>query len=506
MRSEPRTSPGSGGAALAQESLGRLARIGYVANGAGGLIAFLFSVLIAPTTFDWGEEEWLLIAAPIGFVVYMVFSLTLGRAWSSRPFVREIAPWLEGGGPADERVSRAVLSYPLSFSRIAAFFWTLAAILFTLLTLPVGVGVALTAGLIVALGGLTASALQYLLVERALRPVTALALAGGRPPEMHLPGLSVRLTMAWALATGVPLLGIVLVALADLKGDLDEGEAMPAILFLAIAAAAAGLGATRLATRSVAEPLAGVERALERVERGDFDARSPVDDGSEVGMLQAGFNRMAAGLGEREALREAFGTFVDPSLAERILEQGTDLAGEEVDLSVVFVDVRGYTALSERAGAQEVVAKLNELYELIVPVIVRHGGHANKFIGDGMLALFGAPERLADHADRAVAAALEIVSCVRERFGDELRVGVGVNSGRVLVGTIGGGGRLDFTAIGDPVNTAARVEAATRQTGDDLLITDATRALLPGDGNGWRERPGVALKGKSRPVAVYAPA
>lgn len=94
---------------------------------------------------------------------------------------------------------------------------------------------------------------------------------------------------------------------------------------------------------------------------------------------------------------------------------------------------------------------------------------------------------------------------MRERFGDDLRVGVGVNSGRVLMGTIGGGGRLDFTAIGDPVNTAARVEAATRQTGDDLLITGATRALLRASGDGWHERPGVALKGKSRPVAVYAP-
>jgi adenylate cyclase len=256
----------------------------------------------------------------------------------------------------------------------------------------------------------------------------------------------------------------------------------------------------------VADPLAGVGRALERVERGEFGARSPVDDGSEVGMLQAGFNRMAAGLGERERLREAFGTFVDPELAERILDEGTDLSGEEVDVSVLFVDVRGYTAIAERAGAREVVAQLNELYELIVPVVVRHGGHANKFIGDGMLALFGAPHRLPEHADRAVEAALEIVRLVRERFGERLRVGVGVNSGRVLVGTIGGGGRLDFTAIGDPVNTAARVEAATRETGDDLLITQATRDLLSADGTSWHERPGVALKGKTQHVPVYAPA
>jgi adenylate cyclase len=312
--------------------------------------------------------------------------------------------------------------------------------------------------------------------------------------------------MAWLLATGVPLLGIVLVVIAELKGDSDDGRVLGSILFLATVGGAAGLATIRLAARSVADPVAGVERALERVERGDFAARSPVDDGSEVGLLQAGFNRMATGLAERERLRDAFGAFVDPSLAERILEQGTDLAGEEVDLTVLFVDVRGYTTLAERTGPREVVGRLNELYELVVPVITRHGGHANKFIGDGMLALFGAPERLADHADRAVQAALEIVELVRERFGDELRVGVGVNSGRVLVGTIGGGGRLDFTAIGDPVNTAARVEAATRQTGDDLLITQATREQLSRDVGDWLERSGVALKGKSEDVVLYAPA
>src|SRR5712691_8364795 len=117
---------------------------------------------------------------------------------------------------------------------------------------------------------------------------------------------------------------------------------------------------------------------------------------------------MVSGLQERERLRDAFGTFVDPDLAERVAQEGADLRGEELELSIMFMDVRGFTTLSESARAPDVVAKLNELYELVVPVILRHGGHANKFIGDGLLAVFGAPERHADHADRAVAAALEI--------------------------------------------------------------------------------------------------
>jgi class 3 adenylate cyclase len=151
------------------------------------------------------------------------------------------------------------------------------------------------------------------------------------------------------------------------------------------------------------------------------------------------------------------------------------------------------------------VATLNELYEAVVPAILRHGGHANKFIGDGLLAVFGAPERHADHAVRAVAAAREIAQLVRRGVEGELRVGVGVNSGRVVVGTVGGGGRRDFTVIGDPVNTAARVEAATRVTGDDILITETTLRALGAHGDDFEERPSVPLKGKAATVRLYAP-
>src|SRR5207244_3543215 len=147
-------------------------------------------------------------------------------------------------------------------------------------------------------------------------------------------------------------------------------------------------------------------------------------------------------------------------------------------VSILFLDVRGFTSFSERADAKTVVALLNELYDQVVPIVLEHGGHANKFIGDGLLAVFGAPERLTDHAERAVRAGLEVARTVADAYKGELRVGIGVNSGRVLVGTIGGGGRLDFTVIGDTVNTASRVESATRQTDDDMLITEYTRSLI----------------------------
>jgi adenylate cyclase len=256
---------------------------------------------------------------------------------------------------------------------------------------------------------------------------------------------------------------------------------------------------------AVSGPIIDLRDATHRVGGGDLTVRVPVVCTDEIGDLAASFNAMVAGLGERERLRDAFGAFVDPALTERVLSEGTDLRGEELDVSVLFLDVRGFTTFAEGAGAHDVVATLNQLYEAVVPVIVRHGGHANKFIGDGLLAVFGAPERHADHAARAVAAAREIAQLVRDGVAGQLRIGVGVNSGRVVVGTIGGGGRRDFTVIGDPVNTAARVEAATRLTGDDILITDATLGALGPQAVHFEERPSAPLKGKAATVRLYAP-
>jgi class 3 adenylate cyclase len=256
---------------------------------------------------------------------------------------------------------------------------------------------------------------------------------------------------------------------------------------------------------TVSAPIVDLRDATRSVGAGDLQVRVPVVSTDEAGELAASFNAMVAGLGERERLREAFGAFVDPALTERVVAEGTDLRGEVVEASLLFLDVREFTAFAERAAAHEVVAGLNALFEAVVPVILRHGGHANKFIGDGLLAVFGAPERHADHAVRAVAAAREIAQLVRRGVAGDLRIGIGVNSGHVVVGTIGGGGRRDFTVIGDAVNTASRVEATTRLTGDDVLITETTLRALGADADGFEERPPLPLKGKAETVRLYAP-
>jgi adenylate cyclase len=352
---------------------------------------------------------------------------------------------------------------------------------------------------------LYATTLRFLGMELTMRPVLAdvsQALPDGA--DLGRPPVSLR----WKLLAGLPAINIitgVIVAGLSTTGSRGLDDLGLDVLVAVLVAFTLSFELTVLLSRSIVNPIDDLRRATERVIGGDFGARVDVVSNDETGALAVSFNQMVAGLQEREKLREAFGTYVAPEVADRILEEDDALAGDEVDVSVLFVDIRDFTAWAERTTAQEVVRTLNEFYEHVVPVLARHGGHANKFIGDGLLAVFGAPDRRPDHADRAIAAALEIAALVRREYGERLRIGIGVNSGTVLAGTIGGGGRLEFTVIGDPVNTAARVEAATRLTGDDVLVTETTRDLLrDGTGCSFTERPDVELKGKREPVRVYA--
>lgn len=206
-------------------------------------------------------------------------------------------------------------------------------------------------------------------------------------------------------------------------------------------------------------------------------------------------------------VRDAFGAFVDPTVAASAIEGGWEVGGYEVEVTVMFLDVRGFTAWAERSTPGEVVSRMNSLWELVVPIVLANEGHANKFIGDGLLAVFGAPRPCADHADRALAAAGTIVKEVAVRFAGTLEVGIGLHSGDVMAGTIGGGGRVEFTVIGDVVNTAARIESATRLTRDAILLSEATRIrLTTAAADRFVSRPGIELKGKRTPLTLYTPA
>lgn len=168
-------------------------------------------------------------------------------------------------------------------------------------------------------------------------------------------------------------------------------------------------------------------------------------------------------------------------------------------VTIAFVDIRGFTSFADRSTAREAVAYLDEFFATVVPVVHEHGGYVNKLLGDGLLAVFDT----ADHADRALAAGCAMVSGIGARFGDRLRIGVGINSGLVLVGTIGAAGVAEHGVIGDPVNVAARVQDATREFGEPLLVTEATRLLLEAERSDLVARGSLSLRGKARDVNVY---
>ena len=233
---------------------------------------------------------------------------------------------------------------------------------------------------------------------------------------------------------------------------------------------------------------------------------SPVKD---VTGAVIGLSAIARDISERRqaqrSMERALGAYLDRDVADHILQAGPSLAGEEVDVSMMFMDVRNFTAFAARFDAGEVVATLNCLFDLAVPIIARHGGRIDKFVGDGLLAVFGAPRRHADHACRAVEAALEIERAYGEQFDGDLEIGIGIDSSPVVAGNVGGGGRLDFTVIGNAVNTAARVEAATRTTGDTILISEATRGRIGDCTVALAARPDVQMKGSDEAATLYAP-
>jgi adenylate cyclase len=475
---------------------------GALSNTGGALLGFAFLAFLGPVSPAVDDFGAVLAVNAVVFAVYMPLTLVLGGKWARR-IGEPIKQWLEARCPQEKAVRELVLRYPVEAIRISATFWVGAALLFGAINATVSPATGIAVVTTLLLGGVTTCALHYLLTERSIRPVTALALAGQVPDEPRAFGIRGRLMIAWALGTGVPILGVVAFSTVGLVSDSFSREtvARPAA-FLGILALAVGLFATLLAARSVADPLTEMRGALARVEQGDFDVAVPVDDGSEIGFLEAGFNRMAAGLRDRERLQDLFGRHVGKEVAEAALRAGVELGGEVREVGVLFVDLVGSTSLAARRPPEEVVVLLNRFFEEVVHAAEANGGWVNKFEGDAALCVFGAPTRREDPAGDALAAGRRLRACLQDQLS-EVDAGIGVSAGPAVAGNIGAEERFEYTVIGDPVNEGARLCELAKQRPERLLASDAAvERARPEEASHWTLGEATVLRGRDAPTRL----
>lgn len=230
--------------------------------------------------------------------------------------------------------------------------------------------------------------------------------------------------------------------------------------------------------RSVSIPLRKTTLGMRRIGRGHLEARVKVVSCDEIGAMGEGFNVMAEGLRERDYIRQTFGSYLSDDVVTEILESpdGVKLGGELRNISILVSDLRGFTPLAESLEPSKVIEILNRYFERMTDVILRHNGTIDEFTGDGILVFFGAPKPLIDHEMVSVVCALEMRKALKEMNREnsllnlpELRMGIGINAGQVIVGNLGSEKRKKYGAVGSPINIAFRVESLTGK--DEILVT-----------------------------------
>ena len=262
--------------------------------------------------------------------------------------------------------------------------------------------------------------------------------------------------------------------------------------------------------RNVTRPIRRLVDAVQRIGRGDYSPDIGVRRGDEIGTLAEALAQMTKGLVERDRAREMLGKMVSPQVAAEVMSKGVELGGEERVVTVMFADIRGFARMSEVLPPAELVACLNAFLTALSDVIEKHGGGVDKFIGEGIMALFGAPVFQPDHAARAVAAALDMSRAIDQlnrqlvaHGRPSIDFGIGINTAAVVVGNMGSSRRLNYTAIGDGVNLAARIEKLTREYDVRTIVSAGTQAEAPGFL--FREIDRVRVRGRDEPVRVYEP-
>ena len=262
----------------------------------------------------------------------------------------------------------------------------------------------------------------------------------------------------------------------------------------------------------LARPLGTLRDAVVAIGNGKLDTRLDTSTGDEFAEVALAVNEMAAGLQQRDVFKGTLVRYMSSQLADKIISSGKmpDLKGERRKITVLFADVRGFTSLSEKLAPEDVFALLNDYFDKMIDEICKNHGMLNKFMGDGLMAVFGALDEDPYQEENAIKAGLgmrRVLDGMRERFQAErqvdLKIGIGINTGIALVGNIGSNQRMEFTAIGDTVNLGSRLESATKELGTDIIVSEYTYVAARTKFQ-FRSLGQIAIRGRENPVTAYA--
>ena len=438
-------------------------------------------------------------------VIYAAVAVVLGGVVTLYLF-RPVLEWQRHPDGHDPNMVRhLVMRLPVAQTIIVVAVWGIGIAIVTIAAWRVDVQLASVVLATALLTAFVTAVLTYLQAERLVRPIAASVLARRFEDSTLQPPIKWQLYLTWFTTSAVPMVGVLLLTIAQRYDYFTGtvGELTSAIVALTTAGMVTGFVGTALVIMSVVDPIKELQTAINRVRRGEQNTLVDIYDGSEIGVLQAGFNEMMRGLRDRQRVRDIFGHYVGAEVAQKALEEVPELGGEERKVAVLFIDVVGSTSYAVDHTPEEVVAALNDFFDVVVDVVHRNKGVINKFQGDAALAVFGAPVSLHDAASHALQAARELQ---RDLAGLELKAGIGVAAGHVVAGHVGGADRFEYTVIGDAVNGAARLTDLAKDTPGMVLTNAATlRTANEVEQQRWTLMKSVELRGRGKMTQLARP-
>ena len=478
----------------------RLMWSGIAATLVGAFLVAAYTLLLPqppPRHFSQATDTAI---AGTALAFYLAITTPFGHWWCRRCVDR-----------AEQRASFdggiALLKLPGGIARMTFFLWAVAAVGFSALQsmLSSDPHSSMRVFDAVFLGGCITAVIEYLGAEWLLRPTFANVLQGRLPQQRIGLGVRRRLRLSWVLGSGVPLLAVIVTPFNTTAAQ--RADLAPAYVVLGCAGLLAGWLLSERSARSVTEPLRDLRHALRRVQEGDLDAAVVVDDAGEIGVVQSGFNAAVHGLRERRRIEQLFGMQVGEEVARLAIERGAHLEVERADSTVLFVDVVSSSALVNSRPPEDVAKVFARFFDVVVRAVHAEGGWVNKFQGDGAMCVFGPPARYDDHAARALRTARtlrrELLALAAELPGFD--AAVGLSSGDVVAGNIGGADRYEYTVIGRPVHEAARLTEAAKHRLGRVLASEEAVERAPDESSSWQVAEELTLRGLAHPVRSFEP-